>query len=159
MTAPMIAKLVEVLSVEERIHLELRTLLTQERGRMLELDAESLYELATRKEILAEEGRLAGRARARVIAQLAESLGLDESDITLTRICAALGAEADPLRAARSRLLSIVGAVAELSEANQRLGGDRLSDVQTTLELLGRLAPNLAGASTARAGRLVQRSA
>jgi len=154
-----ITQLAEVLAVEEHVHLELRKLLAEERERMLELDAESLYELATRKEILAEEGRLARDARTKVISDLARSLGLPEAGITLSQICVALGDAAAPLRAAQSRLLAIVSAVAELSEANQRLGGDRLADVQTTLQLLGRLAPTAGQGSSRRGGNLVQRSA
>lgn len=159
MTSAFVAKLVEVLGVEERIHRELRRLLSEERGRMLELDAESLYELAMRKEVLAEEGRLAQDARLQVSSDLARSLGLPTEGVTLSQICLALGDTAGPLREAQSRLLAVVRAVAELSEANQTLGGERLADVQTTLQLLGRLAPAASFESASRSGSLVQRSA
>lgn len=154
-----ITKLVDVLAVEERVHHELRALLSDERERMLELDAESLYELALKKEILAEQGQLAQDARILASAELARALGLSEEKLTLSRLCLALGDAAGPLREAQSRLLSIVGAVAELSEANQRLGGERLREVRNTLELLGRLAPMAAREPAERAGQIVRRTA
>ena len=152
-------RLLDVLRVEERVHLDLRRLLAEERERMLELDAEGLYELATRKEILAEEGRLARDARESATARLAESLGRAPTGSTLTELANAIGERAEPLREARSRLLAIVHAVAELAEANRLLGGDRLTDVQSTLHLLGRFAPDTARESARRGGHLVRRSA
>jgi len=159
MTSALVSKLTEVLGVEERIHRALRRLLSDERERMIELDAESLYELAMRKEVLAEEGRLAQDARLQVSADLARSLGLPTEGITLSQICLALGDAAGTLRDAQSRLVAVVRAVSELSEANQRLGGERLADVQTTLQLLGRLAPAASVESAGRSGSLVRRSA
>ena len=136
-----ISRLADVLAVEERVYRDLRELLSEERGRMLDLDAESLYGLATRKEVLAEEGRLVLEARTRAVDHLAKSTGISGPGTTLTQLCESLGDAARPLREAQSRLLAIVGAVRELSEANQKMGGDRLTDVQTTLKLLGRLVP------------------
>lgn len=159
MTSASASKLVDVLRAEERVYRSLRGLLASERERMIELDAESLYELAMKKEILAEEGRLAQAARIQAAAELARALEIHDPNPTLGRLCAALGDEAGPLREAQSRLMSIVKAVSELAEANQRLGGERLADVQTTLRLLGRLAPAASRGPTPDRGQLVRRTA
>lgn len=166
MTLELVSNLTEILAVEERVHRELRKVLSEERDRMLELDAEALYELAMRKEVLAEEGGLAQDARLQASRDLAQLLGLPEKGVTLGQLCSALDEApppmcngAMPLSEARSRLLAVVSAVSELSEANQRLGGERLADVQTTLQLLGRLAPTATRDSAGRGGHLVRRSA
>lgn len=150
-----ISRLAEILAVEARVYRDLRRLLSEERERMLDLDAESLYGLATRKEVLAEEGRIALEARTQAVSDLADSVEVPRPGLTLSTLCDALGERAIPLREAQSRLLAIIGAVRELSEANQRLGGERLTEVQTTLQLLGRLAPIASGmADTGNAGGL-----
>lgn len=150
-----IEQLVDVLAVEERVHRDLRQLLTEERECMLNLDAQGLYEHATRKQVLADEGRLAEGARIQAARVLAQELGIEDEPVTLRRLCAALGERGAKLREAQSRLLAIVTAAQELADANRVLGGERLTNVQTTLRLLGRLAP----ARESGAGRLVRTNA
>lgn len=159
MTTHLVTRLTQVLAAEERVHRSLRQVLAEERERMLDLDAESLYELAMRKEVLAEEGRLARDARAQASEDLAIALGLPAKNVTLSELCTALGDGAEPLYEAQSRLLAIVRAVFELSEANRTLGGDRLADVQATLQLLGKLVPASVLEPGQRGGTLVRRSA
>ena len=142
MTGDHLERLLDVLEVEERIHREMRQLLGRERECMLELDAPGLYELARRKDALADEGRLAEGARIEAARRLAEALGISELPVTLSRLVEALGDEGGALREAQSRLVALVSAAQELAEANRLLGGDRLERVQTTLRLLGRLLPD-----------------
>ena len=156
MTAALRDQLLEVLDVEERIHLELRQILARERELMLELDANGLYELARRKEALADEGRLVAEARVLSANRLARAIGIEEDPVTLSRLCEALGDEGAPLRDAQSRLLALVAAAQELAEANRVLGGERLNHVQATLHLLGRLLPDVRPEDAGSAGRLVR---
>lgn len=160
MSEELARKLLDVLALEERVHRDLRELLAEERGRMIALDADALYGLAARKEVLAEEGRLAERGRVALVNQCAQGLGIGELPISLGRLCDALGEAASaPLREAQSRLVAVIGAVRELAEANRVLGGERLAHVQSTLTLLGRLSPSLPSDGAAQAGSLVRTSA
>ena len=160
MSEELVEKLLGVLALEERVHRDLRELLAEERERMIALDADALYGLAARKEVLAEEGRLAEGGRVALVDQCAQGLGIRETPVPLGRLCDALGEEAAvPLREAQSRLVAVIGAVRELAEANRALGGERLAHVQSTLKLLGRLSPTLPADGAAQAGSLVRTSA
>lgn len=156
MSAARLEELLAVLDVEERVHRELRQILAGERERMLDLDTTGLYELVRGKEALAEEGRLAAEARVEAAKRLARSIGIQEETLTLSRLCEELGDEGALLRDAQSRLLALVTATQELAEANRLLGGDRLSHVQTTLHLLGRLLPEARSEDAGGGGRLVR---
>ena len=116
---------------------------------MLALDADGLGELARRKETLATEGRIAEKSRVDVTRRLAEALGIDEQPVTLSLLCTRTDPGDSRLRDAQSRLVALVGAVRELADANRALGAERLSSVQSTLRLLGRLVPVVAESGTA----------
>jgi hypothetical protein len=159
-------RLLEVLAVEERLYLRMRDLLQREREHMATLDADALMDVAQHKEALADEGRLVEESRVAVAGELAAALGLGEARPSLSRLCAALGPEAEELREAHTRLVVLVSVVRELLDANAALAGDHLMRIRGTLQLLGRLVPEdtlyRAGVGLTHGetpGRLVRRSA
>lgn len=161
-----IARLAGVLQLEERIYRELAAVLRRERELILSLDAAGLHTLTAEKEALAAEGRVAEQSRIAVTEPLAAELGIRERPVTLRAICERLGDRDDRLREAQTRLVAAVGAVRELVEANRVLGGRRLSSVQATLKLLGRLVPVAAakpgtpsGPTLPTSGRVLETSA
>ena len=162
------ARLLQVLESEERLYVEMRTLLQRERECIVGLRGEELEELVREKALLAEEGRLLEESRAAVAGELALRLGLPERGTTLSQICARLQGGAPGLRAAHTRLVALLGAVRELLEANRQFAGDAAQQVQGALHLLGRMlppdatySPQLQRGHAPRPGpgRLVRRSA
>jgi hypothetical protein len=161
-----VGRLLTVLRAEERLYVEMRDLLQQERELIANLDSAGLELAVRRKEALAEEGRLLEESRVQVASALAAELGLPEARPTLSQLCDAIeGGEAE-LRDAHSRLTALVGAVQELLTANFSFAGDAHAQVEATLQLLGRLLPETptyrppgACESAARGGRLVRQSA
>lgn len=163
--APVVARLAEVLAAEERLYVELRDLLQQERDCMVQLDADGLEAVVTAKEVLADEAALLEESRLAVVRELADRLGL-ASLPTLSGLCEALGFDGEPLHERHSRLLALLAAVGELVDANASFARESLLQVQDTIASLGRLlpsepvyAPGGAREIAAGTGRLVARSA
>ncbi len=155
-----VERLVKVLGSEEDLYERMRDLLQAERSLMLKLDAEGLEALVREKEILTDEGRLVEDARGQVVAELAAELEIEESPVSLSRLCVALGAEGGALREAHTRLVVLVSVVQELLDANRILAGESLDQVRGTLRLLGSLSPNGPDAGLRPdAGRLIRRTA
>ncbi|MCZ7617316.1 MAG: flagellar protein FlgN [Myxococcota bacterium] len=159
-------RLDQALEAEERLYVELRDLLQQERTHLVDFDAESLERLVETKELLAEEARLLEDSRLSVATRLAEQLGLASEPITLSRLCEALGSDASRLADRHSRLVALLGAIRELSEANASFAREGLGQVRETIRLLGRLLPSeptYRGATSMRpapdVGRLVRGTA
>lgn len=166
----LLRQLIDLLLLEERVYRELAAVLREERELIVSLDADGLDALARRKDALAAEARIAEESRVGVARSLGRELGVAEEPVTLRLLCERVGEPDLGLRDAQTRLVAVVGAVRELVDANRVLGGNRLANVQTTLKLLGRLAPAVAdpvgsrGAAPAAAlargvGRLVRTSA
>lgn len=137
-----IGRLLSVLTEEEQLYVEMKTLLQEERAQMVLRDAEKI-ELAVRaKEGLAREGKLLEECRHKVMRELGPLLGLAESETTLSAMCAALGSEGGQLRKIHGRLVALIAGVRELLEANSNFAGEALLRVQSTMRLLGRLLPD-----------------
>ncbi len=154
-----------ILDAEEALYARMRDLLQQEREVVLCMDIAGLEETALRKEELADEARLLEESRVDVAAQIAEALSLP-SRTPLAQLCRQLGEEGRPLRAVHNRLVILVSVVRELVDANAALVGDSLSEIRSTLHLLGGFLPedNLYGAAASptpglATGRLLRRSA
>jgi hypothetical protein len=160
-----VARLLVVLESEHALYVRLRELLRREREALGALDARALEALAREKEELADEGRLLEESRLHVTAELAASLGLASPRPRLAELCARLGDEAAPLRAAHNRLVVLLGASRELLEANRVLAGESLDHVQGALRMLGGLLPEEAryapgaAAAPAASGRLLRQTA
>lgn len=161
-----VQRLLTVLEAEERLYVELRDLLQREREHMVNLDARGIEEVVRRKESLSEEGRLLEESRIEVARALAHELGLAEPDPPLSRLCDHAGRDAPALRDAHSRLVALLGAVRELLDANAVFAGECLTQVRTTMGLLGRMlpaeptyGPGAAGGGIRRAGRLLRSQA
>ncbi len=165
MTSELVDRLVDLLRAEEELYLELRAALQQEQRCLVELDAETLDEAVHQKETLVAEARVLAESRSEVVEQLAHAVGIAEEPPTLSRIAAALGAEASALRQAHGRLSALVAAVRELLDVNAGFAGEAMTQVRGTLRLLGRLAPTSGtygrhgSAEPGSPGRLVRRSA
>lgn len=160
------ARLLTLLDAEERLYLELRSVLQREREALVALDAAAVEDVVRHKEALAEEGRLLEEGRVELALALARELGISEARPTLSQLCLRLGDAAGPLAEAHGRLVALVGAVRELLTANAAFAGDALTQVRVTLRLLGRLLPTTSTYAPLPAtepalpsGRLVQRSA
>ncbi|MEM7409217.1 MAG: flagellar protein FlgN [Myxococcota bacterium] len=158
-------RLLVILDAEESLYGRLRDSLQEEREVVARLDAAGLEEIARLKEELSDEGRLLEESRRCVADELAASLGMPAGS-RLGAICDRIGASAEPLAAAQQRLSILVSVVRELLEANVLLAGESLSEVRSTLRLIGGLAaepatyqPDRLGTAPAEAGRLVRRSA
>ncbi|MFT5694521.1 MAG: flagellar biosynthesis/type III secretory pathway chaperone [Myxococcota bacterium] len=136
------ARLFTVLAEEEKLYLELKALLQAEREHIASRNTDEIEQTVMAKEGLAREGKLLEECRQRVMREVAVSIGLPESDATLSRISAALGEEGGELRAIHSRLVALIAAVRELLTANSTFAGEALNRVQSTLRLLGRLLPD-----------------
>lgn len=134
-------KLEKVLEAEEQLYVELRDLLQRERACLVDFDAEGLEQMVEAKELLAEEARLLEDSRLVIAQKLAGQLGFGTHRITLSRLCETMGSPAAMLRERHSRLVALLGAVRELSEANASFARDGLGQVRETLRLLGRLLP------------------
>ncbi len=135
-------RLAQALAAEEKLYLELRDLLQQERAHLVDFDAEALERLVETKELLAEEARLLEDSRIHVATRIAERLGLGSEPVTLSRLCEALGPEAKELEESHSRLVALLGAIRELSEANASFAREGLGQVRETIRMLGRLLPS-----------------
>ena len=171
MSTDAIEQLSTVLGSEESLYRELLALLQRERELMIDLDADGLAEVTWQKEAIASEGRLIEQGRAKIAERLAGELGITSTPATLSEICERLGDRAGELRQAHRRLMAVLAAVRELVEANRVIGGERLSFVQSTLGLHGRMLPGVSpeppayertgvvAAPTAPGGHLVRRSA
>jgi len=162
----LVARLLVVLEAEHALYVRLRELLRHEREVLGLLDATRLQAVAREKEELADEGRLLEDSRSHVARELGQSLGLASERPRLAELCARLGAEAAPLRAAHNRLVVLVGAARELLEANRCLAGEALAQVQGTLRALGgllpeeaRYGPSPAAAQPSPRGRLLRQTA
>lgn len=161
----LVARLLVVLEAEHALYVRLRELLRHEREVLGLLDARRLEAVAREKEELADEGRLLEESRSHVTRELGRSLGLASERPRLAELCARLGADAAPLRAAHNRLVVLLGASRELLEANTCLAGEALAQVQATLRALGGLLPDEAryapGTSVpaASSGRLLRQTA
>ncbi len=134
---PLVDSLIPVLEAEERVYLELRDVLQDERIAILELDAARLERAVDAKAALVDEAQLLEESRREVSAGLAAELGLEHPQLSLL-------AERAPARGAElldlcSRLRSLIAAVRELLDLNATLSGESLGQVQLTLELLGRM--------------------
>jgi hypothetical protein len=163
--APAVARLADVLAAEERLYVELRDRLQQERDCMVQLDAEGLEAVVAAKEVLADEAALLEESRVAVVEELREALGLPALP-TLSALCEALGPDGAPLHERHSRLVALLAAVGELVEANASFARESLAQVHATLASLGRLlpgepvyAPGGVRAPAAAPGRLVARVA
>ncbi len=160
-------RLLAVLEAEEKLYLELRDLLQQERSLVLDLDGAGLEDLVRKKEALADEGRFLEESREAIAQELARQLGVDSEPLTLRRLSETLKAEkADGLRRAQARLAALVGSVRELLDANSAVAGEALAEVQATLKVLGRLKPSeptygpqFESGEVPNAGRLLRRLA
>lgn len=141
-TAEIAKRLFNVLAEEERLYLEMKTLLQEERQRMVLRDVDGIEVAVRRKEGLAGEGKLLEECRRKVMAEMAIELGLPEGEATLSRVSAALGSEGLELRTIHGRLVALIAAVRELLESNSSFAGQALIRVQSTLRLLGRLLPD-----------------
>lgn len=170
MTEPLaIAKrLLSVLGEEERLYVELKTLLQEERALMVARDADQLERVVAEKDALAREGKLLEDCRRKVMAELAAAVGVAESEATLSRLATLLESDGAELRAVHGRLVALIAAVRELLEANAGFAGESLVRVQSALRLLGRLLPEqptyersakpAAAGAGVRPGRLVQQA-
>lgn len=136
------SRLCTILAEEERLYLEMRQLLQEERELILRRNAGDLETLVGRKDGLAREGKLLEDCRRSVMRDLALEMGLTESETTLSRVSSVLGEEGDELRSIHGRLIALIAAVRELLEANANFAGEALTRVQSTLRLLGRLLPD-----------------
>ncbi|MCH7866270.1 MAG: flagellar protein FlgN [Myxococcales bacterium] len=141
-TAEIAQRLYNILAEEERLYLEMKTLLQEERQRMVLRDADGIEVAVRRKEGLAGEGKLLEACRRKVMCEMAAVLGLPDEEATLSRVCAALGSESVELRSIHGRLVALIAAVRELLEVNSSFAGEALIRVQSTLRLLGRLLPD-----------------
>lgn len=135
-------RLEQALAAEEKLYLELRDLLQQERTYLVEFDGEALERLVETKELLAEEARLLEDSRVHIATRIAEHLGLESGPVTLSRLCETLGPEAGGLSESHSRLVALLGAIRELSEANALFAREGLGQVRETIRMLGRLLPS-----------------
>jgi hypothetical protein len=136
-TNDLIASLIAVLESEERLYLELRDVLQDERLAILELDAARLETAVNTKAALVDEVQLFEESRRDLALRLASELGVAEP--RLTSIAAASPLRSDELGDLASRLRAITAAVRELLQLNATLSGESLGQVRLTLELLGRL--------------------
>ncbi|MDP6980485.1 MAG: flagellar protein FlgN [Myxococcota bacterium] len=167
-TAAIVRRLLSILSEEERLYVELKSLLQEEHARMVARDADAIEQIVAQKDALASEGRLLEECRSKVMKELGRAFGLAESETTLSRLCAVLGEEGAELRASHGRIVALVAAVRELLDANANFAGEALFRVQSTLRLLGRLLPDqptyernptpTSMQPVARPGRLVQQA-
>ncbi len=161
-------RLLSVLSEEERLYVELKSLLQEERALMVARDADNLDRIVAQKEALASEGRLLEECRRKVMNEMGATFGLPKGEVTLSRLCALLEDEGAELRAVHGRMVALASAVRELLEANANFAGEALMRVQSTLRLLGRLLPDqptyeahpspTGQQPSARPGRLVQQA-
>ncbi len=135
-------RLYTILEEEERLYLEMRELLQEERELIVVRNAGKLEALVRHKDGLAREGKLLEDCRRNVMRELAHEIGLAEADTTLSRVCSAIGEDGSALRAIHGRLVALIAAVRELLEANANFAGEALFRVQSTLRLLGRLLPD-----------------
>ena len=161
-----VARLMVILDAEEDLYNRLRDVLQREREVIVKMDADALERIARTKEELCDEARLLEESRAQVASELAGTVGLPERGSRLSEICRRLGPAAGRLRTQHNRLVILVSVVRELLDANAGLAGESLSEVRSTLRLLGGLLPeeNLYQASGPPApllqtGRLIRRSA
>ncbi len=138
--ADRISHLVALLESEERVYVELRSLLQREREHMATLDAQALAGVVEAKEMTAAEARYLEESRLALAGALAAEVGLGAERPTLSELCAALGPPADALRELHARLVAVVGAVRELVEANSSFAGDSLIQIQGALRLFGRMS-------------------
>ena len=140
--AEFVQRLCTILEEEERLYIEMRDLLQEEREVIVRRNAGDLESLVRRKDGLAREGKLLEDCRRNVMRELAQEIGLSESEATLSRICTLMGEEGSALRSIHGRLIALIAAVRELLEANANFAGEALGRVQSTLRLLGRLLPD-----------------
>lgn len=162
--ADVVNRLLVILEAEEGLYARMRDLLQEEREIVLCMDASALERIARRKEEFADEARLLEESRLEVVDELARSLGLP-ARTRLSELCVRLGEAGRRLRLLHNRLVILVSVVRELLDANAELVGESLSEIRSTLRLLGGLLPedNLyyanGPAETGLAtGRLVRRS-
>lgn len=136
-TRELVSKLIAVLESEERLYLELRDVLQDERIAILELDAARLEAAVNAKAALVDEVQLYEESRRDLAVRVATALGVSEP--RLTRIAEASPVLGSELADLASRLRALTAAVGELLQLNATLSGESLGQVRLTLELLGRL--------------------
>ncbi len=160
-----VRRLLVILDAEEALYARMRDLLQREREVVLCMDLAGLEETARQKEELADEARLLEESRVDVASALAESLSLPPRT-PLAQLCRQLGDVGRPLRTVHNRLVILVSVVRELVDANAALVGESLSEIRSTLHMLGGFLPedNLYGSATGAtpgltSGRLLRRSA
>ena len=152
----------QVLDAEEALYVEMHRTLQQERAALSELDSAGVEAAVRAKESLADEAAFLEERRLAAARALAEEPGVATEPVTLALLCDALGERGSGLRDAHSRLSALIGAVQELLHINAAFAGECLSQVSTSLRLLGRLLPDdtlyapSGAAPPQRGGRLVR---
>lgn len=159
-----VERLVDLLTAEEELFVELRDALQQEQACLVSVDARGLDEAVRQKETLVAEARMLAESRVALVESLSAELDLPAEGTTLSEICDALGSGSPALRQAHARLAALVAAVRELLDLNAAFAGEAMAQVRATLQLLGRLAPGPGtygpgGVEMGAPGRLVRRSA
>lgn len=138
-------RLQTVIDAEAGFYARMRDLLEEEREVLFSLDAVRLEDVTRRKAELIDEGRVLESGRKAVIAQLATELSLPSEGLRLAVLCERMGPGNAELRRAHNQLVVVVSVVRELMKANRSVAGQSLSEVKSTLEVLGGVVPEGAG--------------
>jgi flagellar biosynthesis/type III secretory pathway chaperone len=113
-STPGVAALVDALVQQTELMRALVELLQQDRASIVKHDIEALEESNRRKEEVVLRLHAAERVRQRHSEQVARTLGLADSDVRVSALCARLGPEGQRLHAAAETLRAVVGSLREL---------------------------------------------
>lgn len=138
-------RLQTVIDAEANLYARMRDLLEEEREVLFSLDAVRLEAVTRRKAELIDEGRVLESGRKAVVAQLATELALPIEGLRLAVLCERMGPGNEALRRAHNQLVVVVSVVRELMKANRSIAGQSLSEVRSTLEILGGVLPEGVG--------------
>lgn len=157
-------RLQTVIDAEAGLYARMRDLLEEEREVLFSLDAVRLEAVTRRKAELIDEGRVLESGRKAVVAQLAAELALPVEGLRLSVLCERMGPGHGALRRAHNQLVVLLSVVRELMKANRSVAGQSLSEVRSTLDVLGGVLPEGAaygpdGHRPAPKGRLLRQSA
>jgi len=109
-----VRQLVGVLEQETVLMNELVDILQQDQQRIVQQDVEGLEAAGPRKEELVLHLQIAEQSRQSLTARIGASLDIAPEDVRVSKICAAMGDEAQPLESAATSLRAVVGGLAEL---------------------------------------------
>lgn len=128
-----------VLAQEIAVYGELNAICLKERDVLVHFSAEDLLENNSRKETILLKARLIEESRIKLVARIAEALGIPSDSVNLTTLISYAGGQGDILRKSQVTLRRLLEDLNEMNSSNKVLLDSSLLYVQKSIDFISRL--------------------